>query len=155
MNLFIRTLYVFLAFATIVAFGRPELSTIVNAYADEAQVAQPQQGQVFEPAPLQASDHPETFTSSLFRLLPMIIVCYLVFYLMVIKPQDTKVKGHQKLMESLKRGDSLVTSGGIVGKFSGIEKGFVVLEIANNVKIRVEASHISKREADTENQQAA
>ena len=81
-------------------------------------------------------------------LLPMLAICYFIFYFMVIKPQDTRSKKHKGLLESLKRGDSVVTSGGIVGKISGVEKEYVVLEIARDVKIKVQQQHIASREEE-------
>jgi preprotein translocase subunit YajC len=85
------------------------------------------------------------FMEALVSLIPMLVVCYLIFYLMVIKPQEKKGKEQKALLEGLKRGDTVVTSGGLVGKFAGLEKGFVSLEISQNVKIRVEPAHLVKR----------
>jgi preprotein translocase subunit YajC len=113
----------------------------------------PQQ-EVFGPAPVPNAAEP-TFFGSLVSMLPMLAVCYLIFYFMVIKPQDAKVKKHKSLLESLKRGDSVVTSGGIIGKVAGIEKDCVVLEIAPNVKIKVEQSHVLKRAGNEQKAEAA
>lgn len=112
------------------------------------------QQQVFEPAPVAGSEQP-TFFGSLVSMLPMLAVCYLIFYFMVIKPQDQKMKRHKALIDSLKRGDSVVTSGGLVGKFVGEEKGFMLVEIAPNVKIKVEQGHVLKRVGDEQKSEAA
>jgi preprotein translocase subunit YajC len=66
---------------------------------------------------------------------------------MVIRPQEAKTKKHKAMMENLKKGDSVVTSCGILGKIAGIEAEHLLIEIAQNVKIKVIASHISKVEA--------
>jgi preprotein translocase subunit YajC len=109
---------------------------------------------VYGPAPIPASDSPTLFSSFL-NLLPLLAMTYLIFYFMVIKPQDTKAKSHKTLMESLKKGEMVVTSGGIVGKVAGTEKEYVVLEISNNVKVKVEHAHISKRVKDDQKAEAA
>jgi preprotein translocase subunit YajC len=67
-------------------------------------------------------------------MLPMLAICYLIFYFMVIRPQETKNKQHKALLESIKRGDTVVTTSGMVAKVAGVEKDHVLLEIAPNVK---------------------
>ena len=113
------------------------------AFADGAPAAAQQQ--VFDPAPLTENQQHEGFMPALLRLLPMLAICYFIFYFMVVKPQDKRVKEQKGLLESLKRGYAVLTSGGIVGKFSGVEKEFVVLEVSNNVKVKVDPAHIAKK----------
>jgi preprotein translocase subunit YajC len=79
---------------------------------------------------------------SLVGMLPMLAICYLIFWVMVIRPQESKVKKHKQLLESLKRGDSVVTTGGIIGRVSSVEKDSVMVEIAPNVKVKFSQSHI-------------
>ncbi len=110
--------------------------------------AQQQAAEVFSPAPVAAGAEQPSFFGSLVQMLPMLIICYLIFYFMVIKPQDARSKKHQSLIDSLKRGDSVVTSSGIVGKISAVEKGYVVLEIARDVKIKVQQQHVVAREEE-------
>ncbi len=125
------------------------------ALAQDGGVAAPApQQEVFGPAPVTNTEQP-SFFGSLVSMLPMLAVCYLIFYFMVIKPQDAKVKKHKSLLESLKRGDPVVTSGGIVGKVAGIEKDCVLLEIAPNVKIKVEQAHVLKRAGNEQKAEAA
>ena len=119
------------------------------AWADGAPASPQQQQQVYDPAPLAENQQHEGFMPALMRLLPMLAICYFIFYFMVVKPQDKRVKDQRGLLESLKRGDAVLTSGGIMGKFSGVEKEFVVLEVSNNVKIKVDPSHISRRVDET------
>lgn len=107
-----------------------------------------QAGEVFSPAPVPAGAEQPTFLGSLVQMLPMLVICYFIFYFMVIKPQDTKSKKHKGLLESLKRGDSVITSSGIVGKIAGVEKEYVLLEIARDVKIKVQQQHIVAREEE-------
>jgi preprotein translocase subunit YajC len=98
-----------------------------------------QDGVQFTPAPTQEQP---SFIQSLVSMLPMLAVCYLIFWVMVIRPQDTKVKKHKQLLESLKRGDSVVTTGGIIGRVASVEKDAVLVEIAPNVKVKFAQSHI-------------
>jgi preprotein translocase subunit YajC len=126
----------------------------MSAAQDGSAVAPAAQQEVFGPAPVANPGEP-SFFGSLVSMLPMLAVCYLIFYFMVIKPQDAKLKKHKSLLESLKRGDSVVTSGGIIAKVAGIEKDCVVLEIAPNVKIKVEQSHVLKRAGGEQKAEAA
>jgi preprotein translocase subunit YajC len=105
-------------------------------------------GQVFSPAPASSAAAEPTFVSSLISMLPMLVICYFIFYFMVIKPQDARNKKHKSLVDSLKRGDSVVTSSGIVGKVAGLEKEYVLLEVAANVKIKVLQGHVVAREVE-------
>jgi len=96
-------------------------------------------GAQFTPAPTQEQP---SFIQSLVSMLPMLAVCYLIFWVMVIRPQDSKVKKHKQLLESLKRGDSVITTGGIIGRVASVEKDGVMVEIAQNVKVKFAQSHI-------------
>ncbi len=70
-------------------------------------------------------------------LFPMIFV-FGIFYLLVFRPQQKKVKDHQAMIDAVKRGDTVVTAGGIVGKVVRVgTDGEVRLEIAEGVQVRV------------------
>jgi preprotein translocase subunit YajC len=96
---------------------------------------------VFAPAPAAAPDAP-SFIQSLVNMLPMLAICYLIFWVMVIRPQETKVKKHKELLDSLKRGDSVITTGGLIGKVVSVEKESVTIEIAQNVKVKIAQAYI-------------
>lgn len=85
------------------------------------------------------------FGELLSRMLPMFAIVFLIFYFMVMKPQQDKIKAQRQLLGSLKRGDNVVTSGGIVAKVAGVEQNYILLEVSNNVKIKVEAFHVVKK----------
>jgi preprotein translocase subunit YajC len=93
------------------------------------------------------AEQPSIF-GALMQMLPMLAVCYLIFYFMVIKPQETKNKKHRELMEALKKGDSVITTSGIVGKVAGVESEHVTIEIAQNVKVKFLRSHIARFEVE-------
>lgn len=98
---------------------------------------------------------PPSLFGALIDMLPMLAVCYLIFYFMVIRPQERKTKQHKALLESMKRGDSVVTSSGIVGKVSGVESDHVMVEIAPNVKVKFLRQHIVRLENPTPTSKAA
>jgi preprotein translocase subunit YajC len=88
-----------------------------------------------------AAEQP-SFLGALVEMLPMLAVCYLIFYFMVIRPQERKTKQHKALLESMKKGDSVVTSSGMVGRVAGVESDHVLLEIAPSVKVKFLRQHI-------------
>lgn len=81
--------------------------------------------------------------SPLASMLPMLLI-FVVFYFLLIRPQQKKFKEHNVLLSNLKKGDSVVTSGGILGKVVEADKdGITTVEIANGVQVRVTKSSIS------------
>ncbi len=66
-----------------------------------------------------------------------------IFYFMIMRPQQKRQKERQKLLESMKKGDKVVTAGGLHGTIVGIEDKTLLLQIADNVKVKVERSSIS------------
>jgi len=73
----------------------------------------------------------------------MFAVIIAIFYFMILRPQQKKQKERQKLLESMKKGDKVVTAGGIHGTIVGIEDKTVLLQISDTVKVKVERSSIS------------
>lgn len=70
-------------------------------------------------------------------LMPIVLI-FIIFYFLLIRPQQKKMKEHRAMVEALRRGDQVVTSGGIVGKVSKVQDdGFVEVEIADGVKIKL------------------
>jgi preprotein translocase subunit YajC len=75
-------------------------------------------------------------------LLPLVLM-FLVFYLLLIRPQQRKTKQHREFLNSLKKGDEVITSGGIYGRVTGITENVVTLEVADKVRIKVQRSHVA------------
>ncbi len=71
-------------------------------------------------------------------LLPLLMI-FVVFYFLLIRPQQQKVKQHRAMIDNLKRGDQIVTAGGLIGKITKVEggDGALTVEIAPNVQVRV------------------
>jgi preprotein translocase subunit YajC len=77
-------------------------------------------------------------------LFPMVFV-FVIFYLLVFRPQQQKVKQHQALIDAVKRGDTVVTSGGIIGKVVRVgTDNEVRVEIAEGVQVRVLKSTLTE-----------
>lgn len=78
----------------------------------------------------------------LLNLLPIAAI-FLVFYFLVIAPASKQRRKTQEMLGSLKKGDRVVTSGGIYGTIQGVEADVVYLKIAENVKVKVARSAIT------------
>ena len=92
-------------------------------------------------------------------LLPLVLI-FVVFYFLLIRPQQKRVKEHRAMVEALRRGDRVVTGGGLLGKVSKVlNDNEVQVEIAEGVKVRVQRSTItavlSKTEAPADDGGAA
>jgi len=74
--------------------------------------------------------------------LPLILM-FVVFYFLLIWPQQKKAKAHRAVLANLKKGDEVVTSGGLYGTITGITDTVVTLEIAEKVRIKVSRSSIA------------
>lgn len=79
--------------------------------------------------------------SLLTSLLPFLLII-LVFYFLILRPQQKRQKERQKLLGSVKKGDKVITSGGIHGVVEGIEDKTVLLKISDNTKVKLEKSAI-------------
>lgn len=71
-----------------------------------------------------------------------IVVLIAIFYFLMIRPQNKKQKEIRKFREGLQSGDKVITAGGIFGKIKEVKDTYILLEIADNVKIRVDKGSI-------------
>ena len=76
-------------------------------------------------------------------MLPFLLM-FLILYFLLIRPQQKRQKKHQVMLDELKNGDRVVTSGGLIGTVSGLKADVVVVKIADNVKVEVQRGSISK-----------
>ncbi len=72
-----------------------------------------------------------------------IILLFVVFYFLLIRPQQKKAKDHRKMIDSLKKDDQVVTSGGLYGRITGLDPDTVMLEIAERVRVKVARNQIA------------
>jgi len=83
----------------------------------------------------------DPFISTMFPLLML----FGIFYFLLIRPQQQRMKAHKQLVESVKRGDTVVTAGGMIGKVAKVkDDGEIMVEIADNVQVRVLKSTLSE-----------
>lgn len=77
------------------------------------------------------------------QFIPLILV-FLIMYFLIMRPQQKKMKQHREMVEALKKGDSVVTQGGIIGKVVAVRDDEAEVEIAQGVRIRVVRATIAQ-----------
>jgi preprotein translocase subunit YajC len=83
-------------------------------------------------------------SSSGFEAFLPLILLFVVFYFLLIRPQQKKSKEHKNLVASISKGTEIVTYGGLAGKIVNLDDNFVDLEIADNIVVKVERQNISR-----------
>ncbi|MEM6679038.1 MAG: preprotein translocase subunit YajC [Pseudomonadota bacterium] len=102
------------------------------------------------PAYAQAAGAAPGAESFLIQLLPLVLI-FVIFYFLLIRPQQKKAKEHQAMVSQLRRGDQVITSGGIYGKVTKVkDDDDLEVEIAENVRIRVVKSTVLQVVSKTE-----
>ena len=93
---------------------------------------------------LQTAPAPAGPMGGLVQFLPMIFI-FVIFYFLLIAPMRKKQKKTQEMLSKLKKGDEVITGGGIFGRITSLdeERGFAILQIADNTRIKVLRSAIS------------
>jgi preprotein translocase subunit YajC len=85
--------------------------------------------------------------SALVQLVPILLI-FGIFYFLLLAPMRKRQKQHQILLGALKRGDKVVTNGGLLGEIAAVEERVVHLKLSDNVKVRVVKSAIAGLEGD-------
>ncbi len=85
--------------------------------------------------------------SPFLQLLPLLLV-FGIFYFLLLAPMRKRQKAHAKMLTELKRGDRVVTNGGLLGEIAAVEEKVIHLKLADNVKVRVAKSAIAGLEGD-------
>lgn len=99
------------------------------------------------PAPAPAQPGGEAI---LMQMLPLVLI-FVVFYFLLIRPQQRKMKEHKAMLEALRRGDKVVTGGGIIGTITKVgPDDEIVVEIAEGVRVRAVRSTVTAVIAKTE-----
>lgn len=88
-------------------------------------------------------------TGIIMQVLPLVLV-FVVFYFLLIRPQQQARKRHMDLIAALKKGDVVVTSGGLIGKVKSLQEDEVRLELAPNVDVRVVRGTIAEVRSKTD-----
>ncbi len=81
-------------------------------------------------------------------LILQVAIILVIFYLLLIRPQQKRQKQHQNMLGDLQREQEVVTSGGIFGKIVGLTDTVVTLEVAPNVRVKVQRSQIAALKVD-------
>jgi preprotein translocase subunit YajC len=71
-----------------------------------------------------------------------LILMFVIFYFLLIRPQQKRQKEHKALLAGLKRGDEVVTAGGIMGRITAVAETFVTVEVADKVRVKVARGQI-------------
>jgi len=79
--------------------------------------------------------------TDLFGFLPLILI-FVVFYFLLIRPQSKRQKEHKKMLAELEKGNEVVTNGGLYGKIAEIGDTFLLLDVADGVQVKVHRSMI-------------
>lgn len=79
--------------------------------------------------------------------LVFMLLMFAVFWFILIRPQQKRAKEHQAFLSALKKGDEVVTRGGVIGRVTGVADNLVTLEVQEKVRIRVLKSYIEGRHA--------
>ena len=81
--------------------------------------------------------------AAIFQFLPLVVLA-VVFYFLLLRPQNKRSKDHKNLLADLSKGDEVLTNGGIVGRVvKVVDEGFVVLQVADNLELKFQKGAIS------------
>jgi preprotein translocase subunit YajC len=77
------------------------------------------------------------------QFIPLIII-FIIFYFLIIKPQKDKTKEHQRMISNLKKNDQIVTIGGIHGTIINVKEKTFVLRVDDNIKIEIDKNAVAR-----------
>ncbi len=77
--------------------------------------------------------------------LPFLVLMFVIMYFLLIRPQQKRAKEHKLMISELKKGDEVVTNGGVLGKVKSVDDSFATLEIAENVIVKVQKPGINQK----------
>ena len=79
----------------------------------------------------------------LFSLLPLVVI-FILFYFLLIRPQQKRAKQHKEMVTALKKGEEIVTNGGLLGKVADLDDNFITLEIASGLNAKVQRQSVAQ-----------
>lgn len=80
--------------------------------------------------------------AGLMGFLPLIII-FVIFYFLLLRPQMKRAKEQRKMVEALSKNDEVVTTGGLLGKVIEVEDAFLILEVADGVRVKVQKNAVT------------
>ena len=78
----------------------------------------------------------------LVSFLPLVLI-FVVFYFLLIRPQNKRAKEHKAMVEALGKGDEVVTNGGLLGKITKVGDNFVELDVSDGIKVKVQRQSVA------------
>ena len=81
--------------------------------------------------------------STLMSLLPMILI-FVVFYFILIRPQQKRQKEHREMVSNLAKGDEVLTNGGFLGKVTNVGEAYLTVELADGIVVKVQAASVAQ-----------
>ena len=81
--------------------------------------------------------------SAWLQLLPLVLI-FVVFYFLLIRPQTKRAKEHRTMVGGLKSGDEVVTTGGLLGRITAVEDSFITLEVTKGVAVKVQKFQVAQ-----------
>lgn len=85
---------------------------------------------------------PQSQGDPLMGFLPLIVI-FIVFYFLLIRPQSKKAKEHREMVAALAKGDEVVTNGGMLGKITKVGDNFIDLDVAEGLTVKVQRSAVA------------
>ena len=80
---------------------------------------------------------------SLFSLLPLVVI-FVLFYFLLIRPQQKRAKQHKEMVAALSKGEEVVSNGGLLGKVTDVDDNFISLEISSGLTVKVQRQAVSQ-----------
>jgi preprotein translocase subunit YajC len=81
--------------------------------------------------------------SFILQLLPFLMI-FAIIYFLIIRPQQRRLKEHREMVEAIRRGDTVVTSGGLIGKVTKVDETELTIDIAENTRVRMIRSTVAE-----------
>ena len=75
----------------------------------------------------------------------VLIGMFVFMYLLLIRPQQKRAKDHKNLLNALKKGDEVVTNGGVIGKITAVDESFAEIELSSGVSMKVQKQGINQK----------
>jgi preprotein translocase subunit YajC len=79
----------------------------------------------------------------LLQLLPFLMI-FAIIYFLIIRPQQKRIREHREMVEAIRRGDTVVTSGGLIGKVTKVDETELTIDIAENTRVRIVRSTVAE-----------
>ena len=83
--------------------------------------------------------------ASFMGMLPLLLI-FVLFYFMLIRPQTKRAKEHKGMVETLSKGDEIVTNGGLLGRITDVGESFITVRIAKDVEVKIQRQSVSTRQ---------